>query len=207
MLKTRELRQPSNRWEKLGALASAVTAFSTFLLVVAGVGALFFANRQIQESREQAKIQHLDELVQRFDQPPMVDFRRMLAVKRLDAKHEKLLPLDPDDAPDEMSDVLGFFEDMSLLEKRGYLDKYDVWFEFSNSMFPLYADARPYIESQQKDDKEAYAGFSEMMKEMTQIDIERDGGVSIHPSQADIREFYVGEAEDQPGALPTRLRK
>jgi hypothetical protein len=207
MLKNRELRQPANRWEKLTALASAVTAFSTFLLFVAGAGALFFANRQIQESREQAKIQHLDELVQLYDQPPMVDFRKSLADKRLDAKHKILLPLDPDNAPYEMSDVLGFFEHMSLLEQRGYLDKYDIWDEFSDLMFPIYADARPYIDSQQKQDKEEYAGFTRLMKEMSQIETEKEGGTVKPQSQEDIRDFYISEAEDQPRALPTHSRK
>ena len=101
-----------------------------------------------------------------------------------------------------MSDMLGFFEHVSLLEKRGYLDKYDVWDEFSNSMFPIYADARSFIESQQKDDKEAYADFTGLMNEMEQIEAEKNGGATSHPSQDDIRDFYVVEAEDQPGALP-----
>jgi hypothetical protein len=207
MLKTRELRQPSNRWEKLSALASAVTAFSTFLLFAAGAGALIFANRQIQESREQSKIQHLVEVVQQFDQSPMVDFRKSLADKRLDAKHKILLPLDPDNVPYEMSDVLDFFEHMGLLEKRGYLDKNDVWDEFSDFMFPLYADARPYIDSEQKKDREEYANFTQLMKEMEQIEAEKEGGTVKPQSQEDIRDFYIGEAEDQPGALPTHSRK
>jgi hypothetical protein len=199
-------------------LASALTAFSTLLLFVAGAGALIFANRQIQEarelakiqlqeSREQAKIQHLVELVQQFDQPPMVDFRKSLADKRLDAKHKILLPLNPGKAPYEMSDVLGFFEHMSRLEEQGYLDKYDIWDEFSDSMFPLYADARPYIDSQQKQDKEEYAGFTRLMKEMSQIEAEKEGGTVKPQSQDDIRVFYVIEAEDQPRALPTHSRK
>jgi uncharacterized protein YktA (UPF0223 family) len=207
MLKTRELRQPSNRWEKLSALASAVTAFSTFLLFAAGAGALIFANRQIQESREQSKIQHLVEVVQQFDQSPMVDFRKSLADKRLDAKHKILLPLDPDNVPYEMSDVLDFFEHIGLLEKRGYLDKNDVWDEFSDFMFPLYADARPYIDSEQKKDRAEYANFTQLMKEMEQIEAEKEGGTVKPQSQEDIRDFYIGEAEDQPGALPTHSRK
>ena len=207
MLKTRELRQPSNRWEKLSALASAVTAFSTFLLFAAGAGALIFANRQIQESREQSKIQHLVEVVQQFDQSPMVDFRKSLADKRLDAKHKILLPLDPDNVPYEMSDVLDFFEHMGLLEKRGYLDKNDVWDEFSDFMFPLYADARPYIDSEQKKDRAEYANFAQLMKEMEQIEAEKEGGTVKPQSQEDIRDFYIGEAEDQPGALPTHSLK
>jgi len=207
MLKTRELRQPSNRWEKLSALASAVTAFSTFLLFAAGAGALIFANRQIQESREQSKIQHLVEVVQQFDQSPMVDFRKSLADKRLDAKHKILLPLDPDNVPYAMSDVLDFFEHMGLLEKRGYLDKNDVWDEFSDFMFPLYADARPYIDSEQKKDRAEYANFTQLMKEMEQIEAEKEGGTVKPQSQEDIRDFYIGEAEDQPGALPTHSRK
>jgi hypothetical protein len=207
MLKTRELRQPSNRWEKLSALASAVTAFSTFLLFAAGAGALIFANRQIQESREQSKIQHLVEVVQQFDQSPMVDFRKSLADKRLDAKHKILLPLDPDNVPYEMSDVLDFFEHMGLLEKRGYLDKNDVWDEFSDFMFPLYADARPYIDSEQKKDRAEYANFTQLMKEMEQIEAEKEGGTVKPQSQEDIRDFYIGEAEDQPGALPTHSLK
>jgi hypothetical protein len=207
MIKPRELRQPANRWGKLNALASAVTAVSTFLLFAAGAGALIYAHRQIQESREEAKIQHLVEVVQQFDQHPMVDFRKSLAVKRLDAKHENLLRLNPDKAPYEMSDVLDFFEHVSLLEKRGYLDKNDVWEEFSDFMFPLYADARPYIDSEQKKDRAEYANFTHLMTEMEQIESVKEGGTAKPLSQDDIRDFYIGEAEDQPGALPTHSRK
>lgn len=160
------------------------------------------AKIQIQESREQAKIQHLDELVHEYDQRPMVDFRKRLACNRLDVKRQNLLPLDPDNAPYEMSDVLDFFEHVSLLEKRGYLDKYAVWEEFSDFMFPLYADARPFIDSQQKQDKETYAGFTRLMNEMEQIEAEKEGGTVNLPSKDDIRDFYISEAEDQPGALP-----
>ena len=137
----------------------------------------------------------------------MVDFRKSLADKRLDAKHKILLPLDPDNAPYEMSDVLGFYEHMSLLEKRGYLDKYDVWDEFSDLMFPIYADARPYIDSRQKQDKEEYAGFTRLMKEMSQIEAEKEGGTVKPQSQEDIRDFYISETEDQPRALPTHSRE
>jgi uncharacterized protein YktA (UPF0223 family) len=137
----------------------------------------------------------------------MVDFRKSLADKRLDAKHKILLPLDPDNVPYEMSDVLDFFEHIGLLEKRGYLDKNDVWDEFSDFMFPLYADARPYIDSEQKKDRAEYANFTQLMKEMEQIEAEKEGGTVKPQSQEDIRDFYIGEAEDQPGALPTHSRK
>ena len=132
----------------------------------------------------------------------MVDFRKRLACNRLDVKRQNLLPLNPDNAPYEMSDVLGFFEHVSVLEKRGYLDKTDVWEEFSDSMFPLYADARPYIDSEQKKDKAVYANFTQLMSEMEQIEAEKEGGNVKPQSQDDIRDFYIGEAEDQPGALP-----
>jgi hypothetical protein len=66
---------------------------------------------------------HLVALMQQFDQPPISDSRKALALERMDAKQENLKHLDVDDPPDAMYDVLNFFESVSLLTNKGYLDK------------------------------------------------------------------------------------
>jgi hypothetical protein len=74
------------RWEKL-------TAVSSLIVALTGVRALLFAYFQIRESREQARVQHLVELVQEFDSPPVSNARRALAIARLDGTQENLKPL------------------------------------------------------------------------------------------------------------------
>lgn len=118
------------------------TAIFSGILAVTAVGALWYARDQIKETREesefqikearqQAKVQHLLELANQFDQEPMATYRRALAQKRL--KHE-------DDDPMELYRLLDFFETVGLLVNRGYLDEEDVWSEFGHWVLSLNAD-------------------------------------------------------------------
>lgn len=148
------------------------------------------------------------ELVRQFDQPPLGNARKALALKRIDTRQRNVRSLDPDNPPDEMYDVLNFFEHISLLANRGYLDKTDVWSEFGYWMFNFYADARPVIDNEQKDDPASFADFSSLMNDMRQIEIKVTKGASDHPSPEDIYGFYVMEANAQPGApIPQGHRK
>ena len=104
------------------------------MLALTSIAALWYANAQIKESRNQAEaqiresrnqaqIQHLDELLRRFEEGSLLEARTKLARLRVDEKHVTVLPLKPDDEPAEMDTLLNFFDYVGLLEKRGYLDK------------------------------------------------------------------------------------
>jgi hypothetical protein len=185
-----EVRKSHNAWEKLSAL-------STLALVFTGIGALWFAAHQIQESREEARVQRLVELEQQFDQPPISDARKALALQRLDATQENLKHLDVDNPPDSMYDVLNFFESVSLLTNKGYLDKEMVWNVFGYWMFNIYTDGRPVIDDDQKNDPAEFAELSKLMETMRQIEIKEGHGTQDHPSQDDILGFYQSEAPSE----------
>jgi hypothetical protein len=136
----------------------------------------------------------------------MVDTRRNLALKRLNSKHEALVPLDRDNPPDEMDDVLNFYEDVSVMVDHGMVSRYDVWREFSEVMFPFYADARPYIEQRQKDNPSLFGGIVDLMDSMNDQEEKYNRGVSDHPASDDVVDYYVGESRLKPGVPAPRQR-
>jgi hypothetical protein len=188
----------SSLWEKVNAISSA-------LLVLVGVGGIIFAYFQIKESREEAKIQHLVEVVQQFDQPPYSDIRIRLATQRIDTKKRIVRPLNVDDPPGEMIDLIDFFQHIGLLVRRGYLDEGDVYGEFADPMFLLYVDARPLIDARQKEEPAVWGDFTDLMQAMERIDREDNAGVANHPSQEDIYEEYNADAQVPTGGpLPLK---
>jgi hypothetical protein len=75
-------------------------------------------------------------------------------------------------------------------------------------MFSFYADVRPLIDAEQKDDSSSFADFSQLMEDLRQIDIRENQGVGNHPSQNDVYDFYSDEAEAQLGMpVPQARRK
>ena len=158
-----------------------------------------FAYYQIKESREEARIQHLVEVVQQFDQPPYSDIRIRLAAQRIDTKQRIVRPLNVEDPPGEMIDLIDFFQHVGLLVRRGYLDEGDVYGEFADPMFLLYTDARPLIDARQKEEPAVWGDFTDLMQAMVRIDQEDNAGVGNHPSQEDIYEEYNADAQVPTG--------
>jgi hypothetical protein len=64
-------------------------------------------------------------------------------------------------------------------------------------MFNIYADARPVIDDDQKDDPAEFAELAKLMETMRQIEIKEGHGTQDHPSQEDILSFYRGEAPSE----------
>jgi hypothetical protein len=90
-----------------------------------------------------------------------------------------------------MYDVLNFFDHVGLLEQRGYLDKGDVWSEFSYWLFAFYSDARPLIDAEQKDDPASFSSFSALMDD---LEVE-----SKHAKSRILKSYLVQEAIAQFG--------
>jgi len=95
-----------------------------------------------------------------------------------------------DHPPAEVYDVLNFFETVGLLANRGYLNKTDVWEE--------YADARPLVAEEQKNEPVNYTNFASLMDDLQEID-KAHGGKKTHPSPDELYSFYADEAEARPG--------
>src|SRR5665213_2144309 len=80
-------------------------------LAIVGAVGLVIAYIQVHEMREEARIQHLTTLVDKWDSPDWIAIRKSLAQRRVDQTQERLKPLDVDDAPIEFYDELNFCED------------------------------------------------------------------------------------------------
>jgi hypothetical protein len=189
------------------AVWDQITALSTLVLAIITFGAVVFAALQVYELREEARIQHLVEQLRRFDDVPFVAVRKGLAVKRMDPSQEHLRPLDPEDVPPEMQDALNFCVDLGLLTKRGALDRHDVWSEFGYWLLPMYADARPYVDTERKEDGPAtYKECSELTESILPFEIKEDAGSIEHPDQNQILDLYSGEVEAEPNKSTRRAQ-
>ncbi len=158
------------------------TAFFTGVLALAAIAGFFLARSQLREFHTEAQIQHLLSLEQKFEQEPMLAYRRGLAQKRLENQEE----------PDELYPLLDFFETVGLLVRRGYLDESDVWNTFSFSVFNLNADARNIIEQQQREDPTTYAEFTALVERLQRIEA-KNHGTSARPSKEEIADYYRQE--------------
>src|SRR5712692_910795 len=150
-------------WHRIPHDPGFWTAVFTGILAVTAVVALVVGYRQLKEFHAEAQVQHLLALDQKFDQQPMLTYRRVLAEKRL--KNEE--------NPDELYPLLDFFETVGLLVRRGYLDESDVWSTFSYSVLILNADARQIIEQEQREDPTTYADFSSLVERLQRIEAEK----------------------------------
>jgi len=177
-------------------LLSGLTAMFTGAIAATGILALFYAKKQLAESRESEKVQHLVRFVEQFENEPMAQYRKAVATKRIEGEQY----------PAEAERILGFFETISLLVRRGFLDEYDVWSSFSYWMFNVYADFRDDIEQEQKDDPAYYRDFCDLIERLREIEAEPPPTSSDRPSREQIRDFWMDETQVLPGA-PVRKRK
>jgi hypothetical protein len=157
---------------------------------------------QINEMREESKVQHLMELVSRCESPEQIAIRRNLALKRVDRKRGGLNKLDPENPPVEMEEELDFCENIGLLTKRGYLDLHDVWVEFSEWAFYLYADAHPYLAYINDSDYKECRELADSMRPIEKV----EGNNYDTPDEDDLYGVYLDDIDRAQG-LPTPLRR
>jgi len=155
------------------------TAVFTGVLAASTLVALIVAYQQLQELHAESQIQHLLALEQQFNQEPLLTYRRGFAEKRL--KNQ--------DDPNDLYNLLDFFETVGLLVRRGYLDESDVWNTFSYSAFVLNADARQTIEQDQRDDPTSYTDFTFLVTRLQLLE-SKNHGTSAHPSKDEIKDYY-----------------
>src|SRR6266700_3561431 len=158
------------------------TAVFTGILAVAAVVALLVGYRQLKEFHSEAQVQHLLALEQKFEQEPILTYRRGLAEKRLKNEED----------PEEQYPLLDFFETVGLLVRRGYLDESDVWNTFSYSVLILNADSRQIIEQLQREDPNSYLEFTALVERLQRIEANKHG-TSAHPSNEEITDYWKQE--------------
>jgi hypothetical protein len=172
------------------------TAVFTGLLALITLVAVLVGYFQLRAFRTEARVQHLLQLDEKFTKEPMLSYRHKLAEKRL--RNEK--------DPDELYQLLDFFETVGLLVKRGYLDEDDLWNTFSYSVFVLNADARQNLEQDQRDDPTTYAEFTYLVKCMERIEA-KNHGTFAHPSKEEIEDYWKLELVGTSTPTTPRIRK
>lgn len=176
-------------------VVDTITGVATAVIALTGIVALGYAARQLKQAREAEKVKHLVEFNREFESEPMANCRRVVAQKRLARS-----PF-----PDEAHRLLGFFETMGLLVRRGYLDESDVWSTFSCWIFNIYADFRGEIEQEQRGDASYYCDFCALAERLRVLERQVGGG-DDRPSPEEIRDFWEEETNIAPGS-PIRRRK
>jgi hypothetical protein len=205
----------ANPWERVLAISTAIGALGSLVAVLI---AFILANVQIketraaleaqlQEARDQAKVQHLVEETGRFDQPPIALSRVALAKARLDEKHKTLQPLDAENPPTEMWDVLNECDQLGLLTRRGYLDTEDVYRALGYWLLNFYADAEPAVLADRKEYPVSEKDCSWLIEQMKPLDVKYDAGRNLRLSQEDLYWFYEEELHTQVGQLARRTRR
>ena len=148
----------------------AATAIGTLALaVIAGV-ALWFAWKQITDFRKESRIKHLIDLVSEFEREPLASYRKNLGAKRTPGG--QLVPLDLNNPPPEMHDVLNFFEHVGYLLDGGYLGLEDVSVEFFYWISHLWVDGHGLIKKEQSESVTYYEYLEKMEHRLE--DLERE---------------------------------
>ncbi len=190
---------------------NAVQAIATSVLVFTSVGAIAYAGLQLRHEREYRSIDNLEKQLSFFLSDHFVASRRRLATARLDGASEEpaLLPLDTEDPPVSIFEVLDFYEHLALLVKKGHLSLYDVWHTFYEWAQPVYVDVQSLIESDDSPYADHYGDLRRMMRRMDEIQLKR-----MHARNANhwllwtpdrIIEHYRYELES--GGRPRRSRR
>jgi hypothetical protein len=181
---------------------NAITACATVFIAVTGIWALRFAERQIEESQHEAKIQFIEAKGHEYDSDRFIGIRHRLAKERMGAKEGELVKYSPSGPPTELMDEVDFCDDLGMLVNDDALDIDDVWSAFSSWLFVLEKDARAAIAASQKTDGPAYHGdCMALIQGMVPIEKEENQGRDIDPSDEDIYRFYAGELDVQPGQV------
>jgi len=182
----------------------AFTAGGTIALaIIAGVSALY-AKRQLDDFRREARIAHLMSLVDQFERDPMATHRRILGAKR--APGGQLVPLDLNEPPPELHDVMNFFEHMGYLLEGKYLNLEDVSVEFHYWILHVWGDAKRLIASEQAENSLYYEFFKKMVTRLLEYDRPRTGTLQL-PSEAEIADFYAEESRLPIGSPIPRQKR
>jgi hypothetical protein len=177
--------------------ADTITAIFTAVIALTGVIALFYAWRQLRESRRQAQIQHLVNFLRDFANEPMVSYRVGAAEEWRKGNRSST----------QLVEVLNFFEEIGLLVNRGYLETKDVWEMFSDTVFPIFACCKEQILRDQEHDPNIYVHLAKLHQGLIRIEKAHRGRADYQSSE-DIAEFWEEELKAKQGRPPRqRVRR
>src|SRR6185437_8216506 len=205
----------SNVWERILAISTAVAALGSLVAILIAVVLANIqikegratAEAQLKETRDEAKVQHLVDEGVRFNQPPLALSRVALAKQRLDEKHKTVLPLDAENPPSEMWDVLNECDQLGSLTRRGYLAVKDVYDEMGYWLLNFYADAEPAVLADRKEYPTSEKDCTWLIEQMKPLEIQYDAGRNLRLSKEDLYWFYEEELHTQVGKPLPRSRR
>lgn len=182
-----------------------LTAVATVLLVVVGIVTVVYAGSQLKDFRRESRIKHIIDLVNQFESDPLAQYRRQLAQKRL-SSDGVLQPLDLDNPPAELYDIMNFFEHLGYLLDGNYLNFEDVLVEFHYSILNVWADALELVKLEQAEDSIYHEHFGRMVKRLLEYERPRTGKLEL-PTPSDIEDFYSVETHLSHGSPIPRKRR
>lgn len=206
----------ANPWERVLAISTAAGALGSLVAVLIAV---VLANVQIKEARaaleaqlkeirDEAKIQHLVDETVRFNQPPLALSRVGLAKQRVDERDKTVLPLDPENPPSEMWDVLNECDQVGILTRRGYLNAGDVYDELGYWLLNFYADAEPAVLADRKEYPTSERNCTWLIEQLRPLEIKYDAGRNLRLTKVDLYWFYEEELRTKVGQpLPRSSRR
>jgi len=206
----------ANPWERILAISTAIAALGSLVAILLAV---YLANGQIKEgrasleaqlkeTRDEAKVEHLVDEVVRFNQPPLALSRVALAKARLDEKHKTVLPLDAENPPTEMWDVLNECDQVGILTRKGYLDVGDVYDELGYWLLNFYADAEPAVLADRKQYPASEKDCTWLIEQLKPLEMKYDDGRNLRLSKEDLYWFYEEELRTKVGqSVPRRSRR
>jgi hypothetical protein len=180
------------------------TGIGTLLLAGIGIASLAYAIVQLSDFRKESKIKHLIDLVNQFESEPLATYRRTLGRKR--APNGVLEPLDLNNPPDGIHEVMNFFEHMGYLLDGKYLDLDGVSVEFHYWILHVWADAKKLIATEQTENSIYYEYFGKMVQRLLNEDRKRTGILEVL-SEADFEDFYVEESHLPTGSPIPKQRR
>jgi hypothetical protein len=181
-------------WTAIGTVSLAVIAFFTAR----------YAKGQLEDFRRESRIAHLIALVDQFERDPMATHRRKLGAAR--APNGVLLPLDLNNPPPELYDVMNFFEHMGYMLDGGYLNIEDVSVEFRYWILHVWSDAKRLIKSEQAENAIYYEFFEKMVNRLLKYERPGTGALQL-PIEPEIEDFYAEESHLPIGSPIPRQKR
>lgn len=155
---------------------------------------LVFIYYQVRLSRFTGMFETLTNMRNHWNSRAMMDFRRRTCENHLRNSKRILMP---------EGEVLGFFEDMGLLLRKGALDKEIIWNSYSYYIEHYWSILDPNIKEFRASSKDNtwYENFAELREQMRNYSIKKKAP-SQDKSEAEIRKFIETELERQTQEQP-----
>ncbi len=165
-----------------------------WVAIIAALIALCTVIFQILEWRNTRFLKGIEMLNSNFDRFSSKEFREK---RKVSALYLLSLDIDYKHPPEDLLDLLDFFEGMAYLYTKKVMDAEAIWHSFSAWLLPYYKAAAPAIKYAQKDDNLVFSDLDELFKEIKKFEAKHHPSKdTLHIlSQEKVKQFLEGEAD------------